>query len=211
MCNRYRMTASRIDMLRRYGVETFEEPQTLPPPELFPKKPAYVIRQHNGVRMVDTMAWGFPTKVAGKRIDKATGKPIMLDKDVTNVRNYTSPFWQTALANPERRCLVPFTAFSEYGQTRGHDAKLPLHWFDVPSQPITSFAGIWRPVEGGAVFAFLTTEPNPLVAPIHPKAMPVLLHADDEDRWLNASMNDALTLAVPFPSQLMIVDGKSNG
>ena len=40
MCNRYRMTASRIEILNRYGVEAFEEPQTLPPPELFPKKPA---------------------------------------------------------------------------------------------------------------------------------------------------------------------------
>lgn len=206
MCNRYRMSASRIEMLSRYGVEAFLEPETLPPPELFPKKPAYVIRQQDRTRIADVMAWGFPTKVAGKRIDKITGKPVMLDKDVTNVRNYTSPFWRSALANPERRCLVPFTAFSEYGQKRGEDGKLPLHWFNVTSQPITSFAGIWRPVEGGTVFAFLTTDPNPLVAPIHPKAMPVLLHPDDEERWLTASMDDALALAVPFPSQLMRVD-----
>lgn len=112
----------------------------------------------------------------GKRIDKATGKPVMVSTDVTNVRNYTSPFWRTAMANPEQRCLVPSTAFSEYGQVRGDDGKLPLHWFDVPSRPIVSFAGVWRPVHDGmAVFAFLTCEPNPLVAPIHPKAMPVLL------------------------------------
>ncbi len=206
MCNRYRMSASRVELLSRYGIEAFVEPETLPPPELFPKKPAYVIRQHGSTRIADVMAWGFPAKVAGKRIDKITGKPVMLDKDVTNVRNYTSPFWRSAFANPERRCLVPFTAFSEYGQKRGEGGKLPLHWFDVASQPITSFAGIWRPVEGGAVFAFLTTDPNPLVAPIHPKAMPVLLHPDDEERWLTASMDDALALAVPFPSQLMRLD-----
>jgi putative SOS response-associated peptidase YedK len=205
------MTAGRVEMLARYGVEAFEEPQTLPPPELFPKKLAYVVRSQGGSRIVDVMAWGFPTKVAGKRIDKATGKPVMLEKDVTNVRNYTAPFWRSALANSERRCLVPFTAFSEYGQKRGADGKLPLYWFDVPSLPIVSFAGIWRPVEGGAVFAFLTTDPNPLVAPIHPKAMPVLLHPEDEDRWLSASMDDALMLAVPFPSQLMTVDGRASG
>ena len=85
----------------------------------------------------------------------------------------------------------------------GEDGKLPLQWFDVTSQEITSFAGIWRPHEVGAVFAFLTTDPNPLVAPIHPKAMPVLLHEEDEDRWLTADYADAITLAVPFPSQLM--------
>lgn len=103
--------------------------------------------------------------------------------------------------NPERRCLVPFTSFSEYGL--GPAGKRPLFWFDVPSRQIVSFPGVWRPVEGGAVFAFLTTDPNPLVAPIHPKAMPVLLDEGDEDRWPTCSFVDAIALAKPFPSQLM--------
>ncbi len=193
------MTADEAAIANRYGfTKPFNEQRDLPPHEIFPRKPAYVIREAGGGRRVDTMAWGFPIAITGK-----TGKPIQ--KDVTNVRNYTSPFWRSALSNPERRCLVPFTAFSEYGQVRGSDGKLPLHWFDVPSQPITSFAGIWRPIEGGAVFAFLTCEPNPMVAAVHPKAMPVLLHAQDEERWLTAPMIDALELAAPFPSQLMHV------
>lgn len=146
---------------------------------------------------------GFPAQGAGKRIDKATGKPVMLDTKVTNVRNYTSPFWKSALANPERRCLVPFTSFSEYGP--GPSGKRPLFWFDVPSRPIVSFAGVWRPTDAGAVFAFLTTEPNPLVALIHPKAMPVLLDEEDEERWLSCPFEDAVALAKPFPSQLMSV------
>jgi putative SOS response-associated peptidase YedK len=34
------------------------------------------------------------------------------------------------------------------------------------------------------VFAFLTTEPNAVVAPIHPKAMPVILTNDEDiDVW----------------------------
>ena len=49
--------------------------------------------------------------------------------------------------------------------------------------------------------AFLTCEPIPLVAPIHLKAMPGILHPDDYDRWLAG--DDADKLAVPFPSQLM--------
>ena len=143
--------------------------------------------------------------VRARFIDKATGKPVMLEKRVTNVRNYTSPFWRSALVNPERRCLVPFTAFSEYGQVRGADGKLPLHWFNVPSRPIASFAGVWRPSEKGDVFAFLTCEPNPLVAAIHPKAMPVILNEDDESRWLTCSFDEAIALAQPYPSQLMAV------
>ncbi|MEG8039998.1 SOS response-associated peptidase family protein [Sphingomonas sp. LR60] len=207
MCNRYRMTEAQIALAARYGIEApFPPDHTIPPPELFPDKPAFVVRQEAEERMLDTMAWGFPHKVPGKRINKATGKPVLLNKSVTNVRNYTSPFWRSALLNPERRCLVPFTSFSEYGQTRGADGKLPLYWFDVPSRPIVSFAGVWRSTESGAVFAFLTTEPNPLVAPIHPKAMPVLLHEQDEEQWLTADVDQAILLAAPYPSQLMVVD-----
>ncbi len=62
---------------------------------------------------------------------------------------------------------------------------------------------MWRPIKGGAVFAFLTTDPNPLVAAIYPKAMPVLLDEEDEERWLTCSFDDAVALAKPFPSQLM--------
>jgi putative SOS response-associated peptidase YedK len=201
------MTAKQAEVAARYGViAPYPEDLTIPPLELFPKKPAWVVRNGDAGRILDVMAWGFPTSVPGKRIDKESGKPVMLSKDVTNVRNYASPFWRSALANPDRRCLVPFTAFSEYGQTRGEDGKLTLHWFDVPSRPIVSFAGIWRPTDKGPVFAFLTTEPNPLVAPIHPKAMPVLLHDEDENRWLTARVEEALPLAAPFPAQLMRVE-----
>ena len=198
MCNRYALPVPAASLFPRYNANEPANPVAAPAAELFPRKPAYIVREADGVRILDIMAWGFPMMTKGK-----SGKDIR--KDVTNVRNYTSPFWRSALANPLRRCLVPFSAFSEYGQVRGSDGKLPLHWFDVPSQPITSFAGIWRPTDEGPVFAFLTTEPNAVVAPIHPKAMPVLLHPDDEDRWLTAPLPEALELAAPFPSQLMRV------
>lgn len=198
------MSAKQAELAARYGVDPiYPEDATFPPPELFPKKSAWVVREVDGVRRLDVMTWGFPHQVPGKKVDKATGKPMMIGRDVTNVRNYTSPFWRSALANPERRCLVPFTAFSEYGQDRDGAGRVPLHWFDVPSRPIVSFAGVWRPLEDGAVFAFLTCEPNPVVASIHPKAMPVLLHEEDEGRWLGCGFAEAIDLAQPYPSQLM--------
>ena len=52
----------------------------------------------------------------------------------------------------------------------------------------------------------LTCEPNALVAPIHPKAMPVILHPEDYDGWLTAPFGAVLELAAPFPTQLMAVD-----
>lgn len=196
------MTASQADLARRYGVTIpYPADETAPPPELFPDKPAWILRGTDTGRTLEVMRWGFPHSVPSKRDPSKK-----IEKSVTNVRNLNSPFWRSALANPARRCLVPFTAFSEYGQQRDQAGKLPLHWFTVPSRAIVSFAGIWRPSETGAVFAFLTTEPNSLVAPIHPKAMPVLLHDDHEQRWLTAPIEEALMLAAPFPAQLMAVD-----
>jgi putative SOS response-associated peptidase YedK len=78
----------------------------------------------------------------------------------------------------------------------------PLFWFRVPSRPVFSFAGIWRETEGQAVFAFLSTDANSIVAPIHPKAVPLILHEGDEERWLRSELDD---LVAPFPSQLMTV------
>jgi putative SOS response-associated peptidase YedK len=43
-----------------------------------------------------------------------------------------------------------------------------------------------KPAEGEhLLFGFLTTEPNDTVAPVHPKAMPVVLTAEDEiETWV---------------------------
>jgi putative SOS response-associated peptidase YedK len=76
------------------------------------------------------------------------------------------------------------TDFCEWEGEKG--SKLE-RWFSLPHSPICAFAGIWRPTEGGKAFAFLTCEPNPLVAPVHPKAMPVVLHDDDYDAWQMAT------------------------
>lgn len=72
---------------------------------------------------------------------------------------------------------------------------------DVPSRPIFSSAEIWRPSAIGVTFAFLTCEPNSIVGPIHPKAMPVILHYEDEARWLAGA--DAAAFAQLYPAQLM--------
>jgi putative SOS response-associated peptidase YedK len=189
MCNRYRMTARRFALLERFGIEgeaEFDEAQ-LPPPELFPKRPALVVRQAGGARRLDIMRWGFPSPAGA-------GPPV------TNVRNLASPFWRSALADPERRCLVPASDFCEWEGEKGQKV---ARWFSVPGQPIFAFAGIWRPTPEGPVFAMLTCAPNPLVAAVHPKAMPVILHDEDHATWLTGATAEALALAAPFPSQLM--------
>lgn len=57
-----------------------------------------------------------------------------------------------------------------------------------------------KPVEGDhLLYSFLTTGANDVVRPIHPKAMPVILHEDDWETWLTVEPRDALKLQQPWP------------
>lgn len=189
------------------------------PPELagldedvWPKREAAVVRgsEADGGAVADIMRWGVPLSLPGKRAGS------VVTKHVTNVRNLDSPFWRGMLVKPEQRCLVPFTRFAEPKAGAGREE----HWFSIPGQPLAAFAGVWRwaeaPAQAGLdlggdapapqkVFAFLTCEPNPLVAPLHPKAMPVILHPEDYAEWLTADWEEVRKLVQPFPSQLMKV------
>jgi len=208
VCNRYRMTAKEADLAVTFGIRPpYESDEVYPATDIFPtgkKTPFHgkVILREGSDRKVELMEWGVPIQVPS-----ASDPSVKLTKYVTNVRNLNSSFWRSMLTTPGRRCLVPATAFSEFGIVPGEDGKKPLHWFDVPSRPIFAVAGIWRPTERGNVYGFLTTEPNAIVAPLHPKAMPVILHDEDYDRWLTASWDDLRDLVAPYPSQLMRVEG----
>jgi putative SOS response-associated peptidase YedK len=112
------------------------------------------------------------------------------DSGTTNIRNVSSKHWQRWLGI-EYRCFVPLTSFSEFNKAAGGDI-----WFALDEcRPLACFAGIWtnwtsvRKVKEGEttndLFGFLTTEPNDVVGPIHPKAMPVILtEPNDIKTWL---------------------------
>lgn len=55
------------------------------------------------------------------------------------------------------------------------------------------------------IFAFLTTDPNAVVAPVHPKAMPVIIAPEDADTWLTAPAADAMALQRPAPDDLLVL------
>lgn len=193
MCNHYRLHPEELPSWREYiGYDEGREWSEIKI-DVWPKYQAVIVRQSEGSRIGETMQWGVPLKMPGKR------EGTTVTKRITNVRNLSSPFWRSMLANPAQRCLVPFSSFAEPKPNAGREEC----WFRVADAPVAAFAGIWRPTEEGEAFAFLTCEPNPIVAPIHPKAMPVILHVDDYDKWLSGSHEEACKLAAPFPSQLM--------
>lgn len=163
-----------------------------------PGRPAPVIvsdGRSGARRFLRPKLWGVPPPPQG-------------DRPVTSVRNLASPFWIGTLRHAELRCLIPATAFAEWSGPAGAKRQ---HWFSVPSQPVFAFAGIHRQGEDWPCFAMLATNPNRLVGHHQPHAMPVILHPEHFRTWLSGEWRDAVALATPYPSQLMIVSDVPNG
>ena len=195
MCNHYRNDPEMIAKLqdwRDYIGWSLDDELPNAESNVYPKRQGLVVRQQDGKKIVDAMHWGFPWVTKGKR--PGTTKKM----NTTNIRNLKSPLFRGIINKADNRCLVPFTQFAEPKPKAGREEV----WFSVKEREISAFAGIWRPdKDAGNCYAFLTCEPNPLVKPIHPKAMPVILQPDDYDRWLAG--DGAEEFQAPFPSQLM--------
>jgi putative SOS response-associated peptidase YedK len=120
----------------------------------------------------------------------------------------------TRLARSQESLPHPGDVIREYADTKPR--KTPT-WFALSEdRPLFAFAGLWTgwrgvrgpkdaPVEGEhELFGFLTTEANAIVAPIHPKAMPVILTTTEEfDLWLEGETVEALKLQRPLPEAVL--------
>lgn len=188
MCNRYASDIRKAGKEKEYyGFEEWSETRINTILEVFPKSVGPIIRLDDSGQLTWTrMRWGLPGP-------KATG-----GAPVTNIRNIRSPHWRPLLGT-RHRCLVPFTAFSEYEDSSPKGAKR-IRWFAPRDRGMLFFAGVWGQWYGDygtkkepnvgthTLFSFLTTEANDLIRPVHAKAMPVILSSLSEQReWLDAA------------------------
>jgi putative SOS response-associated peptidase YedK len=201
LCNLYSATTNQ-EAIRALARIMSDQTGNMPSlPGIFPDYRAPIVRNGPEGRELAMARWGMPSPasaLAGKKTDPG----------VTNIRNTKSSHWRRWLG-PDSRCLVPFTSFAEHELQP--DGSRPPVWFALDeSRPLAFFAGIWtkwtsvRKVREGEttndLFGFLTTEPNAEVAPIHPKAMPVILTTPEEiDAWMTAATPEALKLQRPLP------------
>ena len=118
---------------------------------------------------------------------------------ITTSRVFRGPF-------KSRRCLVPASGFYEWQQTS--QGKQP-YCIRLKDGELFAFAGlydVWHDAEANELYSYtiITTAPNGLVAPIHNR-MPVILHRDNEDVWLDKNTDSAhlRSLLVPYRADAM--------
>ena len=168
MCNLYSLTKGQA-AVREWFRAGRDRTGNLPLfPGVFPDQLAPIIRMGvDGQRELVMARWGMP------------GPPQYGGAPIANIRNVDGPHWRGWLG-----CVVPATSFCEYLDTKPR--KMPT-WFALAEDRLLfAFAGLWTPwhgvrgpksapIEGDhELFGFLTTEANGIIAPIHPKAMPVI-------------------------------------
>jgi putative SOS response-associated peptidase YedK len=197
MCNLYSVTKGQAAIIAITRAMRDRAGNLPPMPGIFPDYLAPIVRNApDGVRELMMARWGMP------------GPPQFGGAPITNIRNTKSPHWRAWL-KPENRCVVPFTSFCEYADTKPR--KTPT-WFALnDDRPLAFFAGIWtawhgkrgtkaNPVEGEhQLFGFLTTDANAEVGAIHPKAMPVIFTESAQvEKWLATPLPEALALQQPL-------------
>jgi putative SOS response-associated peptidase YedK len=185
----------------RYGI-TYQQP--LPLPQYWDKQPPSPNKMING--------FGHPRLPI---IKQDSSKKIVIGewgliphfaKDLKMFRkgaNTLNAMIETVEEKPSyrdsinRRCLIPVSEFYEYKWMDAKGKVKTPHMIKAKGQDLFSLAGIYSPFKdphtGEIVdsYTILTTEANTLMAEIHnsKKRMPVVLHKDEEELWLN---NDPL-------------------
>jgi putative SOS response-associated peptidase YedK len=137
----------------------------------------------DGKRVLEPMHWGF-MGWKPKEGDRPFTPINTRDDKVMKSRMWKTPFLQ-------RRCIVPANGFYEWTGPKGN--KTP-HFIHPTDGKLMGFAGIYSELapessEAGMSYSVITTDPNKVMEDIHDR-MPVILHPEEFDDWLNPENDD---------------------
>ena len=190
MCGRYgrRSDKQRIaEWIQTHHTDVFDDSYLDPDYNVAPQtiQPVVRLQRDTGRRELAPMRWGL---VPYWSKDTRAGYSTINAKAETIA---TNPTFREAMKR--RRCLVPADLFYEW-QTIDAKRKQPFA-IAMKDASIFAFAGLWEVWKDKATnerletYTVITTDPNELIKPeagpaLHDR-MPVILHPNDYDRWLD--------------------------
>ena len=201
MCGRFVLIAPGKDLAERFGLE--EVPDLKPRYNIAPTQMVVIIRLDKNTlqRRLVQVKWGLIPFWA---------KDTSMRHRLTNARAESvaqKPAFRAAFK--QRRCLVPADGFYEWKRQEGR--RQPYLLRNADGRPF-AFAGLWeswKAPDGETIESctILTTDANDLTRTIHDR-MPVILHPNEYDLWLDPEVKDPNLLKPllrPYPSDEMIV------
>ncbi len=200
MCGRFTLHTSRADL--QLAFEGFVFPDEIDPRYNIAPTLDILVVANDGTREVRQARWGL---IPGWAKDPKIGNRLINARSETLAQK---PAFKDAFR--KRRCLVIADGFYEW-RKEPEGGKTPIYIQLQDGRPF-AFAGLWarwHPDEGEPVTSctIVTTEPNPLVAPIHNR-MPVILPPTAYDLWLDPDTDEPEVLnglLVPYPAQEMVI------
>jgi len=207
MCCRFQLVAPSEALTEHFGLQFDEAPARK---NIKPAQPITIVRIHPaifGKRQVALTLWGFIPSFA-KLPDPTRA---MFNARAEGI--WEKPSFRHASAR--RRCLIPATGFYEwehYGQSR-------IPWqFGVKGEQVFSLGGIWEQWNGASgeeieTCAIITVAPNETMRRVHNR-MPLIIHPDNYEKWLNCEhcfADELAALMTPYPSEQMTATPLESG
>jgi putative SOS response-associated peptidase YedK len=198
MCGRFTQTQSNLAIASAFQLSAL--PVLQPRYNIAPTQPIAIVRATpTQPREFGLVRWGLVPFWA---------KDLTIGARMINARSETvaeKPAFRAALRY--RRCLILADGFYEWQKQDKHKQPFYIHLAD---HPLFAFAGLWESWQGSdgsklETCTILTTSANTLMQPIHDR-MPVILHAQDYDQWLDPTQQTAANLQPllqPYPEHEM--------
>lgn len=154
--------------------------------EVFPTDFALVMSCENREIAARAMSWGFPRWNAKGVVFNARAESAL-----------EKPFFRKSLL--ERPLAVPGSGFYEWKSDPGQKRK--DKYLFKGDAPVLYLAGFWNVFSEVDIprrcFTILTTAANESMMPFHDR-MPVLLHADEVQLWLEGKDREGFMRRIPF-------------
>lgn len=197
MCGRYTLRTPDDSLVERFKIDEYPS-SILPSYNIAPTQEVAAVVEEDEERKLELLRWGLIPSWAkdpeiGSRMINARGETVS-----------ETPSFRKAFK--ARRCLILADGFYEWQKI--DNGKQPYHVRMKDASPF-AFAGLWEISNGDGdgirTCAIITTEPNDLMSEIHHR-MPVILHPDDYEMWLDPSFEEKGPLSAllkPYPDYAM--------